>query len=83
MRIGVKAARIQLCSLLKLCEEGRQIVITRRGRAIVRMRKVGPPIRTGPPPSLIEKIFAESDRFEKELTRMFRNTGGKNGNRTE
>jgi antitoxin (DNA-binding transcriptional repressor) of toxin-antitoxin stability system len=75
MRINVKAARIQFCSLLKLCEEGQQVVITRRGRAVVRMRKVGPPIRTGPPPDVIERIFRQSERFEEELAKMFKDGG--------
>jgi hypothetical protein len=42
------------------------------------MRKVGPPIRSGPPPGLVEQIFRASDKFEKELAAMFKdkNTGG-------
>lgn len=78
MRLGIKVVRIQLCSLLRLVEEGEQIVITRHGVAVARIRKVGP-VTPAKPPELIEQIFRASDKFEKELAKMFRSTGGNHG----
>jgi antitoxin (DNA-binding transcriptional repressor) of toxin-antitoxin stability system len=80
MRIGIKQARNQFNQLLRRAENGENVIICRRGRPTAKLRRIGPPVRTEPAPGLIERIFAESEKLEKELAKMFRKDGGDHGN---
>ena len=68
-RIGIYDARSCLSELVARVEAGEEVILTRRGRPVVRMTKAGNVTRAGARAAAAKRIRALSKRMNLQISR--------------
>jgi prevent-host-death family protein len=58
MRVAVSRAKGQLTELIRRAEAGEEVILTRRGRSVVRLMPLGPPVTAERRRKLLEAVRA-------------------------
>ena len=68
-RIGIFEARARLSELVERVEAGEEVILTRRGRPVVRMLKAADPSRADARAAAVKRIRALRKRMNLRISR--------------